>query len=243
MSGVRKKSTNRGRAPAVDRPRRLRRDVRQRQLLEVALKLFIERGYQGTSIEDLARAAGVTRPIVYAHFGSKDGVYLACLRQARATLDQLLTAEASRTDDPLQRLECAIDGYFTFVERDRNAWHLLFGGGSAVAGSAAEEVSRLRFATVGKIAGLLDGVFPAVEPQRLEAFAHALSGAGEQLAKWWFQNPRIPRRRLIALFMDFAWGGLQDLQGRSPVRNSGRRSKDSGAGAGSSPHLRADLGP
>lgn len=59
------------------------REVCRGQLLDLAEELFIQKGYVGFSIDDLSRAAGVSRPTVYHHFGSKDGVYLACLRRVR----------------------------------------------------------------------------------------------------------------------------------------------------------------
>src|SRR6476620_6238480 len=69
---------------------RLPRAERELQILEVALEMFISKGYQGTSMEDIAEAAGISRPIVYNLFGTKDAIYLACLRDARQHLDQRL---------------------------------------------------------------------------------------------------------------------------------------------------------
>ena len=190
---------------------RMPRAARERQLLDVALRLFIKRGYQGTSIEDLARAAGVTRPIIYAHFGSKDGIYLACLRRARAELDARLVGGAGRSNDLAQRLIGGIDGYFSFVESDRAAWSILFGGGVAVAGPAAAEAARLRFATVERIIARKADVLPHVERDTLEAYAHAVSGAGEQLAKWWLSRPKLSRAQVVSYHMAFAWKGMQQL--------------------------------
>lgn len=184
---------------------------RELQLLDVALRLFIEHGYQGTSIEDVASAAGVTRPIIYHHFGSKDGIYLACLRRARAELDQRMIGAAQETVQPQERVLRGIDAYFAFVEDNRAAWAILFGGGVAVAGPAAAEAARLRTATVQQIAVLLTMTFPHVEKSLLEAFAHSISGAGEQLAKWWQANPTLSRAELVQHLLRFAWGGLQQF--------------------------------
>lgn len=188
--------------------RRLPRRAREGQLLDVALLLFIEQGYQGTSIEDIATAAGVTRPIVYKHFGSKDGVYLACLRRARAELDRRIGG-ASAHKSLKARVHAAITGYFGFVESNRDAWRLLFGGGVAVAGPAAEEARQLRFATVRRIVELFAGAMVPIDPHTREALAHATSGAGEQLAKWWMQNPGISQARMVEHLMGFVWPGLR----------------------------------
>jgi AcrR family transcriptional regulator len=189
---------------------RLPKAHRVEQLLNVALELFIAHGYQGTSMEDIASAAGVTRPIVYNHFGSKDGIYLACLRRARADLDRQLAhaGNYSRLED---RLSAGVNGYFNFVEQNRLSWQLLFAGGVAVAGPAAEEAARLRFSTVEGIAQLFAGVTRSSDRTELLAYAHALSGAGEQLAKWWLTRPDLRREQVVAVMVQLMWQGLRPL--------------------------------
>lgn len=209
MSAAKKKRPAMSEKPVS--PSRLPRERRGQQLLDVALQLFIEQGYQGTSMEDIASAAGVSRPIIYNHYGSKDGIYLACLRSARAELDRCI-AESALAGDTLElRLRGGITGYFTFVERNRSAWRMLFGGGVAVAGTAAEEAAALRNATVRGITDLLASVVVGVDRPTLEAYAHATSGAGEQLAKWWQLNPEMSRSQVVDHLMAFAWQGLQPL--------------------------------
>src|SRR3982074_1391498 len=78
---------------------RVPREVRRSQLLELAEEVFMEKGYGGFSIDDLCRAAGVSRPIVYEHFGSKDGIYIACLRSIRAEFEVALLAAAENGAD------------------------------------------------------------------------------------------------------------------------------------------------
>jgi AcrR family transcriptional regulator len=207
---------------------RVPRAVREEQLLRIAKRLFAARGYQGTSIEDIARAAGVTRPIVYDHFGSKDGIYLACVRRARNELEQGFTDAVSASDDPGEQLWGGINAYFEFIERDGPAWDVLFGPGTAVAGPAAKEVTRLRFATVRRIADLLGPAVPHVDEQSIEALAHALSGSGEQLAKWWRQNPHVSREQVAGYHMAFAWLGLQQLVAEAQASSPNGNTKSGG---------------
>jgi AcrR family transcriptional regulator len=190
---------------------RVPRAVREEQLLAVAQALFVARGFDGASIEQIAQAAGVTRPVIYEHFGGKDGLYLACLRRARAALGEAIAEAVGGGGEPLDLVERGIDGYFAFLEGDPERWTLLFGAGAAVTGDLAEEVVRLRFDTVGGIAALLRGVVPDADPVRLEAFAHALSGAGEQLAKWWRRNQDVSRGQVVGYLRDFSWPGLSRL--------------------------------
>lgn len=191
---------------------RLPRAQREQQLLDVAMRLFMENGYQGTSIEDIAGAAGVTRPIVYNHFGSKDGIYLACLRRASSELDRRIRDSSSQETTAEGQLRGGLDGYFQFVERDRMFWGILFGGGAAVAGTAAAEASRLRKESLGGISELLAGMSGnSLKPETLEAYAQATFGAGEQLAKWWLMHPDVKRHQVVEYMMNFAWQGLQQL--------------------------------
>jgi AcrR family transcriptional regulator len=191
---------------------RLPRAERELQILKVALEMFISKGYQGASMEDIAEAAGVSRPIVYNLFGTKDAIYLACLRDARQQLDQRLVEAGSGPSHVSghARLRAGIDGYFRFVEQDRAAWRLLFGGGAAVAGTVVGEARRLRFDTVAKITALLTPLMPQVAPPIVEMQAHALSGAAEQLAKWWIENEQVARPVVVDLLTGLMWRGFEE---------------------------------
>jgi AcrR family transcriptional regulator len=190
---------------------RVPRPVREQQLLNIAEEFFAQRGYDATSIEEIARAAKISRPIVYEHFGSKEGVYLACVRRARTEFEQaLLTAVAGTTNfyDVLQR---GGDAFFSVLERDPRRWAILFGVSAPLQGTFGEELTKLRFATVSRIAEILAAHAPTAEPERLDAFAHAISGVGEQLGRWWIANPTVPRQRVVAHFRDFVWTGFKQL--------------------------------
>jgi AcrR family transcriptional regulator len=198
---------------------RVPRAVREEQLLEVAENVFALQGYQATSIEDIARAAGITRPVVYDHFGSKENIYLACVRRARAELERLFDEAAGTSEEPRDQLWDGINAYMEFVERHGRSWDVLFGQGGAVTGSAGEELMRQRFATVDRIAQLFKSfatsVSARVDETAIQAFAHALSGSGEQLAKWWRHNPHITRDQVAGYHMAFAWIGLEQLVSRA----------------------------
>lgn len=191
---------------------RMPRAKREAQMVRVAQALFAERGYQGASIEDIASAAGVTRPMVYNYFGSKDGIYLACLRQARGEFVARMVQAVAGAQTPRDRLAAGLDAYFAFVEDQGSAWDVLFGGGAAVAGPAETQARAMRFETVEKIALLLgDDLQQAATADQLHAFAHQVSGAAEQLAKWWRVNPQVPRATVVDYQMAMCWTGLEQL--------------------------------
>src|SRR3982074_733164 len=125
---------------------RVPRAVRSTQLLDLAEELLSENGYAGFSIDELCRAAGVTRPVVYEHFGSKDGIYLACLRRARGQLEEMIFQGIGRAPDARSQIERGADAYYRFVEEAPARWRVLFGGGAAVSGEVAEEAMQLHLA-------------------------------------------------------------------------------------------------
>jgi AcrR family transcriptional regulator len=148
---------------------RMKPEDRERQLLEVAQRMFVERGYQGTAMEDIARAAGVTRPVVYKLFGNKDGIYLACLKIARELLNSYIIEHALKGDGLQGRLRGGIEGYFSFVEVERDAFRFLYDSGAAVAGPAAQAAGQLRFDTVNRIALLLGDLKGIVSEEEIVA--------------------------------------------------------------------------
>ena len=189
---------------------RVPRAVREQQLLDVAEELFLEQGYEATSIEDIARAAGVSRPIVYEHHGNKGAIYLACVRRARAELEQAITDSVGQTADPREQLSLGADAYFQILERDPRRWELLFGK-TGVIGELGEDLAGERQRTVATIAALLGSWETDADPQRTLAYANLISGAGEQLGRWWLANREIPRATIVRFHSEFAWSGVSDL--------------------------------
>lgn len=184
--------------------------MREQQLLDVAEEQFAEHGYGGASIEVIARIAGVSRPIVYDHFGDKEGVYLACLRRARGELEQMILEAVASADTPSEMVERGTEAYFEFVERRGQRWAVLFGG-VELAGGASAEIAELRFATVRRIRDLIAAIAPDADDASVDAYAHAISGSAEQVAKWWRANPKLSRKRVVELQVAFAWNGLSRL--------------------------------
>lgn len=197
--------------------RRLSPEQRRAEIVAAGAAVFADRGYQGTSLEDIAASAGVTRPLLYHYFRDKDELYREILRAARAELDEALAAAVAAADAPAERLRAGLTAYLTFVRDRGRQWDLLFGGGTAVAGELAEESARLRFATADKIAALVRQGAPELDPQAAGAYAHAVSGAGEQLAKWWRAHPSVALDVVVGYLLDVVWSGLAQVADRPDV--------------------------
>ena len=173
-------------------------EKRSRQLLDIAEGLFTERGYEGVSIEDIAHAAGVTRPTVYQHHGNKDGIFLACVRRARAEFEDALVEAMAVSDGSLgHAIEIGARVFYDMLAANPRRWALLFATSASLGSEVAEQLLDLRFRTVAQIMSVARPHAGGVSEEDLEAFAHAVSGIGEQLGRWWLRNPHIPQSRVI----------------------------------------------
>jgi AcrR family transcriptional regulator len=200
---------------------RVPRELREQQLLDVAEEVFTELGYDGASIEEVSRRSGVKRPLFYTYFGGKEGLYLACYRRARHQLDEQLAGAgaaivAAGEVSGAEGLRAIVGGmshaYFEFLASSKASWEMLYGPGAAIAGPIAEEVAQLRRDTVQLLADVLRNYAdPAIDDKTVLAFAHAASGAAEQLAHWWRHAPELTLEQLKDTASRFTWAGLAQV--------------------------------
>ncbi|QWC84518.1 TetR/AcrR family transcriptional regulator [Nocardioidaceae bacterium] len=195
------------------RPRRKRvrltHDQRAAQLLEIAGTLFTSHGYENVSIEDIARAAGVTRPVIYQHYGSKDGIYLACVEQVSAEfMDQLTVAREEAGGDLVAFIELGTSVLFDLLVEHPGAWALLFGATLTEGGPLAEKMSELRFGAVDRMGELAAEFVPGADRDALDAFANAVSGIADSFGRWWLRRPDLPREAVEHYFRVFVKGAM-----------------------------------
>jgi AcrR family transcriptional regulator len=191
------------------RAKRMPQAERRAQLLDLAEDLFITRGYAAVSMEDIARAAGVSRPVVYDHLRTKEAAYLACVERARATYEAELLARVDATAHPREQVRAGADAFFATLEQHPGRWQLLFGSNAVLPGDATKDLAALRFATIEQIRLLLAAAIPDAPPERIEACAHVVSGAGERLGHWWLTRPDLPRSALVEHYVEIVWDGLR----------------------------------
>jgi AcrR family transcriptional regulator len=190
--------------------RRVGRAERERQILDAAVTVFSLRGYQNSSMDAVAEQVGVTKPVLYSHFGSKEGLLLACIARVRTELLEATSAAAAAADGPEEMLRRGTLAFFDHLDAHRPAWSLLYceASVSAAAGTALEQV---RAQQTDFIAGLLATQAPGTDPKRLTGWAHVIVGACERLARWRGSSsdgPRISGAEATEYLMDLVWAGL-----------------------------------
>ncbi len=176
--------------------RRLPVAERRALILEAAGRLFGEGGYEGTRLDEIAAAAGVTKPIVYRHFESKRALYLALLERHRDDLSSFIAVmPAEGTVE--QRLRAVLDAWLDYVESHAYAWRLLFrdsGGGPVVAGFRAEVHARAREVLVEIIGAVAVNPVP---DRRRAAVAELISMGMAGLVLWWIEDAEVSRADVL----------------------------------------------
>lgn len=187
---------------------------RREQLLAVALKVFAQRGYHSTSMNDIADAAGVTKPVLYQHFDSKRALYTATLEAVGEAMISALTSATSASPSGKQQTAAGMVAYFRWVATDPDAFSLLFGGGTRRDEEFAAVAQKVEKAAAELIAPLIEAGVDA-EYQRM--VAHALIGMSEGVSRHLIRSgQKIDPDTVGEQLASLAWAGLRAV-GRTPA--------------------------
>jgi AcrR family transcriptional regulator len=197
---------------AVQRTR-LPRAEREQQMLAAARALFAERGYAAVTMDHVAAAVGVTKPLLYAYFGNKERLYLACMEPAAQALHETVAGAVAEAARPADALELGVQAFFSFVDRDRDAWRVLFDETLPAGGEVARRVAEHRERLTAVVARLAVARLPGRHRGRaaieVEALSTALLGAAESLARWWLRTGALSAEQAAALLIDTVEPGLR----------------------------------
>jgi AcrR family transcriptional regulator len=192
---------------------------RRSQLLEVALERFAAEGFHGTSMEEIADAAGVTKPVLYQHFGSKRTLYLELLETVGEELVGEVRAAVAAEDSPYQRVLAGFGAYFRFVCERTSAFQLLFGSGARRTDEFAEAVRQIEASVAATVSAFIEA---DIDRAHQELLGHAIVGLGEVAARFWVSRheeagyPDLDPdegKLLAARLADLVWAGLRGLPG------------------------------
>jgi AcrR family transcriptional regulator len=191
------------------------------QMLSAAHELFAKRGYAAVTMDEVAAAVGVTKPLLYNYFGNKERLYIACMERAGDTLTAMVGEAVAGARGPGQALRLGLHAFFEFLDEDRAAWAVLFDETSAHVGAVAARVADYR----GQIADLVAASLLAQLPERrreharveVEALSAALLGAAEALARWWLASEALSAAQAAELLIETVEPGLR-LRARKSTR-------------------------
>ena len=184
---------------------------RRHQLIDVARSLFAERGYEGTSIEEIAARAHVSKPVVYEHFGGKEGLYAVVVdREMSALLDRISSSLTNNRFRP--RLEQVTLALLTYVEERTDGFRLLIR--DSPASHTSGTYATLLNDAVAQVASILAGDFArrGQDPELAPLYAQALVGSVTMTAQWWLDAGEPKKEVVAANLVNLMWNGLGRLE-------------------------------
>jgi AcrR family transcriptional regulator len=197
--------------------KRLSAAQRRKMIEDAATAIFAKRGYQGASIDEIARRSGVTPPVLYDHFTSKQDLYRSLLERHFAELRQVWRENFVGEDPPAQRVARSFDAWFAYIETHPFAGRMLFrdtSGDPKVEAMHQEVAASSRAAIMGLFADQPEAekvIGPAGE-EGLEMAWIVMRGVLQGLAMWWYEHPEVPRERVVATAMNALWVGWERTQ-------------------------------
>jgi AcrR family transcriptional regulator len=190
---------------------RLPAAARRRQLLDVALGEFAERGYSGVSMDQVAEAAGVTKPVLYQHFTSKRALYLELVADVADRLESAVVKATTDAESPRQQVEAGFRVYFRFVTEHRDAFRLLFTADSRRDRDLTEAVMRVEETFAQSVAGLIE-VEGLSEEDRL-LLARGIVGIAEVTSRHSLDGAHPDPDAVAHRVANLAWAGLRGIRG------------------------------
>lgn len=186
---------------------------RREQLVAIGTRLFSEKGYEATSVEEIAAQAGVSKPIVYEHFGGKEGLYAVIVdRETSTLLDSLEQALSSREAHPRTLVECAAVAFFTYIDEHNDGFRVLVRD-SPIAQSSGGSLSALLGDVAARTEEILGSHFKAhgFPVSAATVYAQMLVGLVAYTGQWWLETGKPSTQEVAAHVVNLAWEGLSGL--------------------------------
>jgi AcrR family transcriptional regulator len=199
-------------SPVEERRVRMTGQERRAQLLDIGRSVFAAVGYEAASIEEIAKRARITKPVVYEHFGGKEGLYAVVVDREVRKMVESITA-ALEGDHPRVLLQQAALALLTYIEEEPDGFKVLLRD-SPVAGGQGSLAS-----VIGDIADQVEYILAnefkmrGFDPKLSPIYSRALVGMVVLVGEWWQEVGKPPRDVVAKHLVNLAWNGLKDLQG------------------------------
>jgi len=189
---------------------RLPAAARRDQLLAVALEVFARQGFHAASMNDVADAAGVTKPVLYQHFASKRELYRELLSAVGRRLVDKIQSSTAGVDSPHAKVEQGFRAYFRWVAEDHDVFALVFGSGARRDEEFAEAVREVEEAVAAAIAPMIEA---DIDPEHQRTLAFAVVGLAEGATRRFVASGTdFDPDRLAQQLADLAWAGLRGVR-------------------------------
>ncbi|WP_184583598.1 TetR/AcrR family transcriptional regulator [Lipingzhangella halophila] len=184
-------------------------------MIDAAVRVFSHSGYHAASVEEIAEAAGISKPMVYIYLGSKEGVFTACIHREADRLVEAVRAVVRPHDTPELGLWQGIGAFFRFVADNRDSWKVLYQQARTQGTPFSGEVADARCRVMDEITALvvagtrLPGGERIIDEQEAEILARMVAGAADALTEWLLENPDETPESLTERVMSIALVGVE----------------------------------
>jgi len=183
---------------------------RRPQLLETAVHVFADRGYHAASMNDVAEAAGVTKPVLYQHFSSKRELFVELLTSIGDELRDTIAKATTDASGPRQQIEQGMVAYFRFVDSRTDSFRVLFGSGARRDPEFASFARSVEESIAESIAQLI--VVDGQPAEHSDVLANGIVGMTEAASRHWLAHDRSPDVDTLAEQLSrLAWSGMRGL--------------------------------
>lgn len=202
----------RGRINVVNmaKQKKLPAAARRAQLIEIGRAAFAEKGYQAVSVEEIAKLAKVSKPVLYTHFGGKEGLYAVIVDREIEHVVRII-AQAISAGTPRQRVEAAALAFLGYVKTHPNGFKVLSHDAPWTAGEGT--MTSLLNDVAGRVSEVFTATFKEAgfDPKSAPIYAHALVGMVTFVGQWWIDQRKPPVEDVASHISALAWMGLRHL--------------------------------
>jgi AcrR family transcriptional regulator len=193
---------------------------RREQLIEVGRKLFADKGFEGTTVEEIAAKASVSKPVVYEHFGGKEGLYAVVVDREIAALLDGITGALSAELNSRETLERAAGALLDYIESNTDGFRILVR--DSPAGQATGSFASLISDVASQVEHILAAEFKRrkLDPKTAPLYAPMLVGRVALTGQWWLDSRKMKKDDVAAHLVNLAWNGLAGLE-KKPSLTSG----------------------
>ena len=187
---------------------------RREQLIAVGRKLFADKGFEATSVEEVASRANVSKPVVYEHFGGKEGLYAVVVdREIQSLLGGVTEALAS-SGTSRQLIERAALALLDYIEGSTDGFRILVR--DSPTGQATGSFASLMSDIASQVEHILAAQFKEhrLDPKAAPMYAQMLVGMVALTGQWWLDSRKFKKHEVAAHVVNLAWNGLTGLEGR-----------------------------
>ena len=198
---------------------------RREQLISIGRALFSEKGFEGTTVEEIAVNAEVSKPVIYEHFGGKEGLYAVVVDREIQALLTAITQGLSEPGHPRALLERAAMALLNYVEESTDGFRILVR--DSPPGQSTGSFASLISDVASQVEHILAAEFKRrkLDPKMAPLYAQMLVGMVATPSGWWLDSRRIKKEDVAAHVVNLAWNGLSGLEPKPTLRVVGPKSK------------------